>query len=42
MKYYKVLKNSEYIGVGSSYDLRKYQKKHNIVIIADEEHAQFI
>lgn len=42
MKYYKVLKNSEYIGVGSSYDLRKYQKKHNIIIIADEEHAQFI
>lgn len=42
MKYYKVLKGSEYIGVGSSYDLRKYQKKHNIIIIADEEHAQFI
>ena len=33
MRYYKVLSNdSDYIGVASSYDLRKYQKKHNIII----------
>lgn len=43
MRYYKVLSNdSDYIGVASSYDLRKYQKKHNIIIVADEESANFI
>ena len=42
-RYYKVLSNdSDYIGVASSYDLRKYQKKHNIIIVADEESANFI
>ena len=42
MTYYKVIKDNEFIGIGTSYELRKYQLKHNILLIADDDTAQYI
>ena len=42
MKYYKVIKNNEFIGVGTTLDLRRFQQKHQIILICDETHAQYI
>lgn len=42
MKYYKILVDSNYIGVATTTDFRRYQKKHNIIIVSDENNAQFI
>lgn len=42
MKYYKLIKDKEFIGVGTSYDLRKYQLKHNILLTIDDNLAQYI
>lgn len=42
MTYYKVIKDNEFIGIGTSYELRKYQLKHNILLVADDDTAQYI
>lgn len=42
MMYYKVYVGSDFLSVGTSLDLRKYQKKHNVMLICDETEAQFI
>ena len=42
MTYYKIIKDGEFIGVGTSYELRRYQKKHGMLIISDENAAQYI
>lgn len=42
MKYYKLLNDGEFIGVGTSYDLRKFQLKHSILLTSDDESAQYI
>jgi hypothetical protein len=42
MKYYKVIGNSEFIGVGCDLDMRRFQKKHNIILACDSEEAQYI
>ena len=42
MTYYKLTDDGIFIGVGSTYELRKYQKKHNIILTSDEESAQFL
>ena len=42
MIYYKVIQNNEFIGIGTSYELRKYQPKHNILLIAHDDAAQYI
>lgn len=42
MKYYKVIKESEFIGVGTSHELRRFQKKHKILLACDESQAQYI
>lgn len=42
MKYYKVIKNKEFIGVGTTLNLRKFQKKHQIILICDETQVQYI
>ena len=42
MRYYKIICNSEFIGIGTSYDLRRFQTKHRILLICDEELAQYI
>ena len=30
MKYYKLISDNEFIGIGTSFDMRKFQKKHGI------------
>lgn len=42
MTYYKVIKDGEFVGVGTSYELRKYQKKHGMLIVSEENTAQYI
>lgn len=42
MKYYKLLNDGNFIGVGTSYDLRKFQSKHNILLTSDDNSAQYI
>lgn len=42
MKYYKVIKDSEFIGVGTTHNLRRLQNKHNILLACDESQAQYI
>lgn len=42
MTYYKVIKGNEFVGIGTSYELRKYQSKHSILLVADDNTAQYI
>jgi hypothetical protein len=42
MTYYKVVEQTGAIRVGSTQNLRRYQKKHNILLLADETQAQYI
>lgn len=42
MKYYKIIKNKEFIGVGTTLNLRRFQKKHQIMLICDETQVQYI
>lgn len=42
MAFYKVFNDAGIIGVGTSDDLRKHQKKHNILVFAGGSDAQFI
>lgn len=42
MKYYKIIKNKEFIGVGTTLNLRRFQTKHQIVLICDETQVQYI
>ena len=42
MNYYKITQNDKFIGVGSSSDLRYYQRKHNSIMACEEDHAEYI
>ena len=42
MKYYKVIKNKEFIGVGTTLNLRRFQNKHQIMLICNESQVQYI
>lgn len=42
MKYYKVIKNKEFIGVGTTLNLRRFQNKHQIILICNESQVQYI
>ena len=42
MKYYKVIKDKEFIGVGTTLNLRRFQQKHQIILICDETQVQYI
>lgn len=42
MKYYKIIKNKEFIGVGTTLNLRRFQQKHKIILICDETQVQYI
>lgn len=42
MTYYKIIQNNEFIGIGTSYELRKYLPKHNILLVANDNTAQYI
>jgi hypothetical protein len=42
MKYYKIIKNKEFIGVGTTLNLCRFQTKHQIILICDETQVQYI
>lgn len=42
MNYYKLINNTDFIGIATSCDFRRYQKKHNIILGCDENSAQYI
>lgn len=42
MKYYKIIRDNEFIGVGTTLSLRRFQKKHGIILICDESEVQYI
>ena len=42
MKYFKIIKDNEFIGIGTTRDMRKFQKKHNVILVCDENDAQYI
>ena len=42
MKYYKVIKDKEFIGVGTTLNLRRFQNKHQIMLICSETQVQYI
>lgn len=42
MKFYKVIKSKEFIGVCSSSDMRRHQKKHNLLLSCDESKAEYV
>lgn len=42
MKYYKLINTSEFVGIGTTFDLRRFQHKHQILLACDEYHAQYI
>lgn len=42
MKYYKLIKNNDtFIGIITENDFRKYQKKHNILLVTDSKLAEY-
>lgn len=42
MKFFKIIKDKEFIGVGTTRDMRRFQKKHNVILVCDENDAQYI
>lgn len=42
MTFYKIITNSQLVGVGTTYDMRKFQAKHRIIITCAEDEAQYI
>ena len=42
MIHYKIIGESSFLGVATEQDLRKYQKKHNILVFASPEEAECI
>ena len=42
MKYYKIIKDKEFIGVGTTLNLCRFQIKHQIILICDETQVQYI
>ena len=42
VKHYKLTVGENVIGAASQYDFLRYQKKHNILLFCDIEHAQYI
>ena len=42
MRYYKIIRQSTFIGVGCSADMRCYQVKHRILLGCDEQNAQYM
>ena len=42
MKYFKLLKNNEFLNIAPSHDLRKFQLKHKILLSCDINSAQYI
>lgn len=42
MKYYKIIMDDKFVGVGTTIDLRRFQDKHQILLACDESKAQYI
>ena len=42
MNYYKLIKGDSFIGVATSKDMVRFQKKHNILLSCDETEAQYV
>ena len=42
MKYYKLINGENFVGVGTSLDMRMFQLKHRIILACTEEQAQYI
>lgn len=42
MKYYKIIMDNKFIGVGTTIDLRRFQEKHQIFLSCNESKAQYI
>lgn len=42
MKYYKLIDGQNIVGAATSLDLRRFQKKHRILLTCDEDLAQYI
>ena len=42
MKYYKIINENAFVGVGTTIDLRRFQQKHQILLSCDESMAQYI
>lgn len=42
MKYYKIIKDKEFIGVGTTLNLRRFQNKHQVILICNESEVQYI
>lgn len=42
MTYFKLIKDNTFIGVVTRRDFRKYQHKHNILLICNEEKGQYV
>lgn len=42
IKYYKIVVNSAFVGVGSTHDLRYYQSKHNCILACYENLAEYV
>jgi hypothetical protein len=42
LKYYKVIKDSEFIGVATDLDMRRFQKKHKIILCCGSDVVQYI
>ena len=42
MRYYKIIMDNKFIGVSTTIDLRKFQKKNEIFLSCDESEAQYI
>lgn len=40
--YYKLINNDKLVGVATPSDFRRFQHKHNILLISDAEHVQYI
>ena len=42
MKYYKIIKNKEFIGVGTTLNLRRFQTKHQTILVCVDTQVQYI
>lgn len=42
MNYYKLISGTNIVGIATSLDFRRFQKKHKIILICDEQAAQYV
>lgn len=42
MNYYKLISGTNIVGIATSLDFRRFQKKHRIILICDEQAAQYV